>query len=393
MMGLFLNMDASKDSKRKIQIGIAGDISDSYLGLGIYALQYLDSSRFAIDFHNISEEEARNRMAAGELSAYVCIPDGFIDSLISGENKPITYVTSNGQMGVGSLIINELIDVVSNFITESQNGIYGMQRFMLQHALEADFEAATNELNLRYIEFILNRTSVYGFETIGISNDLSLTGYYLCGILILFFLLWGINCSTLFSKKDIALSRLLASKGQGAFLQVLGEYLAYLLLMLFSLLCITVILILAVNIVGFPVPEWENAGSAKILLFVLAQIPVIAVISAFQFFLYELIDNIVSAVILQFLCAICLGYLSGCFYPVNFFPDSMQKLAVMLPTGAALSYADKSLLAKPAIGEAVLLILYFTVFITLSVMTRRQRLKGAFKNEKKKNFPVVSPAE
>lgn len=379
VMGLFLNIDASKDSKKKVQIGLVGDISDSYLGLGIYALEHFDSSRFTIDFHDLSEEEARKQLESGTLNAYVRIPDGFIDSIVNGENKPITYVTGNGQMEIGSLIINELVETISSLITESQNAIYGMQKFMRDNGLETGLWKATDELNRQYIDFILNRTGIFRLEAVGISNDLSLAGYYFCAIFILFFLLWGINCSTLFSGRDIALSKLLASKGQGAFSQVLSEYLAYLLFTLFGLLCVSAVLILAINVFGFFVPEWEMSGLEAILLFMIKQIPVAAVISALQFFLYEIIDNIISAVILQFLCAICLGYISGCFYPIDFFPEGIQKLAAVLPTGAALSYLDKTLLNRSAIYEMLLLLLYLSLFISLSIMARNHQLKGEYK--------------
>lgn len=379
VLGLFLETDASKENKQKMQIGVVGDISDSYLGFGIYALQHLDSSRFAIDFHNMSEEEARSRMESGELSAYVRIPDGFVDSVVNGENKPLTYVVSNGQTGVGAVIMNELVDTISGLITESQNAIYGMQKFMLDNETEADFWEATDELNIRYIDFILNRTDLYRLETVGISKDLSMAGYYLCGVLILFFLLWGISGCTLFAQKDKSLSKLLASKGRGADVQVFGEYLAYLLLMLLSLVGVAAVLVLAVCLTGFTVPEWEKAKLSESVIFILKQIPVALAISAFQFFLYELSDGIVGVVILQFLSAVCLGYLSGCLYPLNFFPESIQRLAAVLPTGAALSYADKTLLKRHAAGETILLLLYFTIFIGLSVLIRNRRLKGGDK--------------
>ena len=54
---LLFHIDSSEDSKQKIQIGIVGDVTDSYLELGIYALQNMDDTRYTVDFYTLTEEE------------------------------------------------------------------------------------------------------------------------------------------------------------------------------------------------------------------------------------------------------------------------------------------------------------------------------------------------
>ena len=75
----------SEDERKKVEVGICGDLSDSYLGIGVLAVQQLDSSRFAINFHTLEEAEAREMLLDGKLTAYLVIPDGFVDSVVSGE--------------------------------------------------------------------------------------------------------------------------------------------------------------------------------------------------------------------------------------------------------------------------------------------------------------------
>ena len=53
--GGMLQSDSSSEKKQKVQVGLVGDISGSYLGFGITALQHLDSSRFAIEFIEMEE--------------------------------------------------------------------------------------------------------------------------------------------------------------------------------------------------------------------------------------------------------------------------------------------------------------------------------------------------
>ncbi|SHO48594.1 ABC transporter permease [Anaerocolumna xylanovorans] len=371
---LLLETDASGEEKQKVEIGLVGDLSDSYLGFGIYAIKNMDSSRFAVEFQPMTEKEAIAGLNAGELSAYVSIPDGFMDSIAWGENKQITYVTSSGSVGLGTIIMNELAETISSLLTESQNAIYGMRKFVKENNMQDRLGKATDDMNLRYINFILNRASLYELKIIGVSNQLSMMGYYVCSIILFFLLLWGINGASLLIRKDAALPRLLAARGQGAACQVFGEYLAYLALMLASLFCIAVILEIGMKMTGFQIPEWKGKEGAVLLYFIIRIVPVAAMLSAFQLWLYETVSGMVSGILLQFLCSVCLGYLSGCFYPLYFFPESIEKLAGVLPTGVALKYMDSCLISQTALGKLAVILLYLTFFLLLAVLVRKRKI-------------------
>lgn len=375
LAGLMLEADASGEKKQKVEIGLVGDLSDSYLGFGIYAIKNMDSSRFAVEFRTMTQKEAAAELSAGELSAYVWIPDGFMDSIARGENKQITYVTSSGSVGLGTIIMNELAETISTLLTESENAIYGMRKFVKENGMQDRLGKATDDMNLRYINFLLNRTKLYELKVIGVSNQLSMIGYYVCSIVLFFLLLWGINGAALLIRKDAALPRLLAARGQGAACQVLGEYLAYLALMLASLFGIAVILQIGMKITGFQIPEWNGKEGAVLLHFMIRIIPVAAMLSAFQLWLYETVSGMVSGILLQFLCSLCLGYLSGCFYPLYFFPESIGKLARVLPTGIALKYMDSCLISQAALGKLAAILLYLNFFLLLAILVRKRKIE------------------
>lgn len=372
---LLFHIDSSEDSKQKIQIGIVGDVTDSYLELGIYALQNMDDTRYTVDFYTLTEEEARKKLENGELTAYIRIPEGFVESVMVAENKTITYVTASSAVNFGSILMQELVDVVSNLLVESQNGIYGMQEFANKYGLPEDvFWDATMDMNKRYLEYILYRGNLYDIEVVGVSNQLSMTGYYVCGIVLLLFLLWGINGSTLLIKKDFALTKMLASKGQSVTSQVLGEYLAYLGLMAVSLMSMISILLLGIQKSGVVIPEWIQYGESGMYRFLVSVLPVLIMIGAMQFLMYELTSEFVSGVLLQFVVGIALAYLSGCLYPISFFPDSIQLLADILPTGMALRYMNQIMLAETAVMQGIGVILYSIAFLVLAIFVRRKRM-------------------
>ena len=97
-----LSAGRQDDNRQKIVLGIVGDTRDSYLGFGIYALEHLDSSRFTISFSELTEEEAAIQLESGKISGYIRIPDGFLDSIVSGRNMPVTFVRGGAQSGIGT---------------------------------------------------------------------------------------------------------------------------------------------------------------------------------------------------------------------------------------------------------------------------------------------------
>lgn len=103
--------------------------------------------------------------------------------------------------------------------------------------------------------------------------------------------------------------------------------------------------------------------------------PVTAMFAALQFLLYELVTCVVSGLLLQFVCGIGMGYLSGFFYPAAFFPDAIKRIGSILPTGVALQYVDSSVAEEGALTGGFGVLLYLAVFLALSVLVRKCRIQ------------------
>lgn len=375
--GLMLKLDAESDSKQKVRIGVVGDLTDSYLSVGMFALQNLDSAQLVIEFVELSQEEAQEQLKAGGLSAYIRIPDGFIDSVMYGENLPIEYIATSGDRGPASMIMNEMANVISDLITESQSVIYAMQGFARDRDLRDGLSEKNEALNMSFFDYLFNRSDLFRLEVLGVSGKVSMIGYCILGLIIVFFFLWGINSASLFCKRDMALPRLLTSRGVGTVKQVTAEYISYLTLMFLCVMAVFVILGIISQLTDFRLPEWKKGGMESVMGLAFDLLPVIMMIAAFQLFLYEAVPVIVNNVLLQFLCAVGLGYLSGCIYPLYFFPEEIQKIAPFLPGGAALSYALSQLRGQIDVLPLCILSGYLFLFYILTVLVRKRRLEGS----------------
>ena len=370
-----LKADENKEDKQKLAIGIVGDTEDTFLGIGISALEKFDTSRFAIEFVELDEDKAKSSLQRGEISAYAVIPDDFVNSLVYGEIKKIKYYTNDDSAGISAVFEKEVTKVISDMLIQSQKGIYGLDKAMEDNGAGYKAGEKMNELCLEYIELIINRTSMGKNEFIGVSDNVSMPGYFLCSVSTLFIFLFGIACVSLYVKRDISLNRILFAKGQGGYRQVICEYFAYFLLV-YIVVAVTSICVAVFGGLKPVIPELEYMDFFQVLLLIARLIPVIAMISALHFLLFEISRDIVSGVLIQFVVSVSLTYISGCFYPIYFFPEVVQKISLFLPGGISRSYLAGCIANKPMNTGFVLVLLYFIMFLGVTILVRNRRIKG-----------------
>jgi len=371
-LGSFVAADAESEERQKLVIGIVGSGEDNLLGLGISAVKSMDTSRFSLELAEVSEQEAKTLLGAGKLHAYAVIPEGFIEDAFNGIVGKIDYITNPGASGVAQVFQAEILEMISSVLIESQKGMYGMQN-MLREQNAANYSAHANLLLSRYFSLILNRASVMDVEEKGVSDGLSFSGYLLCGIFTALLMFCGIGALPLLCEKNISFLGSMRSKGIGSTVQTVGEYLAYFLLFFLNcaLIC-TVFSIGGKEVFGF-VPELAGKNiNMLILLFKL--FPPLLAISALQFFLYRITDSVVGSMLLQFAAAAGLSYISGCFYPISFFPDAVRATASFTPSGMAREYISSLLSGKDGAILGICLVLYAVLLVLGAALLRERRI-------------------
>ena len=365
--------DFESISRQKVSVAIVGDTSDDYLGIGIYAVEHMDSTRFTVNFIECPEDEARQLLEEEKIEAYLLVPEGFLDSVATAENIPVTLVLAGHEGGIGVELVRELAEMISRILTSSQTNIYAMQDTEVIHGRDPYYYDDVASINLQYFDLILSREEMYNKETVEAVRTLSRLEYYLCSAVVLFLLLWGLNGTLLLTKSDMALPKLLQTRRLGAAWQVTLEWIAYSLLLLLTLSII----------IGGAAFGLQKAGVSFALpgptdgtmSFLLAILPIVFSTAMLQYFLCQLSDSPIVSLLLILLTSLILGYLSGCFYFLSYFPEEIQNLAIYLPTGMQLALLQNSILEKSQVFALKGLALYTALLWLASVLLRRFRLK------------------
>jgi hypothetical protein len=369
--------DDSRDENEPLKIGIVGDIDDKFFSVGLSAMKHLDSSRFAVELLELTEDEAVRLVNEGEISGYAIIPEGFVASVMTGENKQITLVTTNASEDIMTRLVREFMEEISGYLCETQNSIYGMQQYLIDIGRQDLINGSINDINVFYVNLVMKRDTL--FEPVKIVNEgnaVSSNAGYICGLMIFLVMMFGITYSPVYTRRDTSLNSVLRLKSVGIPFQILAEYLSYLCVMLLCLLPLIAATVYGIYRAGVDVPEWRMGFFADYRYFILGFIPVIAMFAAAQYMLFLAADNFIAGISLQFMSAIVLAYLGGCLYPLSFFPEIIRKTAGLQPAGLSYGYLADILLVNDTGRHLTMMLAYLFAFLAASAFILNRRVKN-----------------
>lgn len=359
--GAVQELDEDSGKTTKFRVGVVGTAGDMYLQLGFKALQSLDSSRFAVELVEMDEQEAELAMRKGKLSAFIVIPDGFLDAALRGEIIPVKFVCSTASLNLVTLLKDELTQVIETLLLESQKGTYGAWGAMEENGLDGN--QLINDISIEYAEFVFDRSNMYRASRIMAFDGLGLDGYLISGFCVMLFMLICLTFAPAMIRRDHALSRMLSAYRRPVFFQVVCDFAAYFL----GLICVIgIALLVAVSL------SWCNVTCQVIL----RGLAVVFCLAAMSFLMYEIASDLISGVLLQFFMILALCFVSGCLYPITFFPDNLQKLAGFLPTGLARVQVANSMLGISSRVVMIALLGYGCFFFAGSMLVRKLKVAG-----------------
>ena len=361
------------------KVGITGDTDNEMLQLAIVAFQSFDESRFSVEFVEMEKTAADTALYTGEISAYLELPEDFVEKAMRGEIEPMYYVTTAGSNNIVHMFKNEITALVTDVVVSSQQGSFGLQEALDDNDVAGSHGEMVNALAIEYVNLVLKRTEAITVDELGISEGMRTGEYYLCGMTLLFLMLLGLPYVAVYARQDRALNVLLLSRGVSGMRQLWDEWLSHFL----SLLCLAAVVFVPVLAFSATVDNatLQMLSTDEWLHYILCFIPVLVMVSTFNLFIFEIGGNVVSSALLHFFSVLCMCYASGCFYPVYTFPKVIQTVEQFLPTGVAreaLSIAlSEGATYKPLLGVAVYVLLFFGGAWLVRFIKLRRREGGA----------------
>lgn len=337
---------------QKVQIGVVGTQGDDLLQMAVDAVAAMDSSNLSLIFIQMSEQQAKTLLETGELSAYLVIPEGFLDDALGGTITPIRFVSIPGSENIFSIVKDELTNVVAQMLLLSEQGSFGLELALTEYGHSDISGEAMNRLALEYAGKIIHRDEVYRVEEIGVWQGVSFQDNLLCGLYTLFVFLMPLPFAAIFVRDRWDVEWVLKSQGIGVFKQVICQFVPYYIAMV--ILCVPTFYLLG--------------GSVRYLIFG------VLCVAAFSYLIYSIASDLISGVMLQLTLSLGLCFVCGCMYPVHFFPASIQNLSAWLPAGLVRTCMTGAFFYGSAGNSGWILLTYSAGIFLLTLLVRKLRM-------------------
>lgn len=301
-----------------IKLGIAGGEEEDELTRKLVSAVTLaaDVSDYC-SFEALSEEEGRAALERGELTALLLLPEGFVDSVLTGENLPVTLLT-DGRLPLESWLIGRLGESVSRMLAAAQAGIYTVidayDGAELAHPERMDM---IMEVNLAYMGWVTSRAELYATVRLSLSGgSLPVIEHYLFSAMAYLPLLCAALLWPAFGGKDLlGWHRRLKSVGIPPAAGAVGSIFASVLVLLPLLL--------------LPLGLWGGLGLATVGAALLTAVTA----AAFCACCCSLTSSAGGAALVSFLIGTLMLLLTGGILPGALLPEGLSLLGQWMPLG------------------------------------------------------------
>lgn len=159
-------------------------------------------------------EEARSALAAGELSAAVVLPDGFLTGILTGENPPPTLLIAEARP-VEGLLARFLGEAAVSMLSDAQAGIYAViDAYDAVHPAAPERGQMILDINFRYLQAATSRSQLFRKEPVALTEGMALGDHYaLCVLCCLGMLAVSLFQPLFDPARDLSFRRYLRSAG------------------------------------------------------------------------------------------------------------------------------------------------------------------------------------
>ena len=326
-MLLFYSEDLiySKKSFASVHIALYMPNDNSYNQLAINFATNMDSIKETANIVPVdSIEEGKNKVKNGEVTAFIIIPENFINGLYTGDNPQIEIIFGPN-VSLEEHLVNDMIVLASNLLGTAQSSFQAYYSSIEKVIDDKDTRyKISTDLDSRNLTYVASRLQLFDVKTINSSSSHNLRETLTASFILIILTLMCFQITSFYKSYNKAFILRQKKEGTGAlrlFLSraICGTFLLYMVyLLIFTLL-----------LIGKTGPD---------PLSLLTMIPVAAFSAVFTLSFSMLLssEHLINGTI--FIITILVIYLAGGLIPVLLMPKFLQGAVVYNPVTYLLKY-------------------------------------------------------
>ena len=353
-------------SGEKMTVGVIMEDDSKMASTVVDALLGMKEVTDNLDIIFTSKEDAINKLKEGKIIAALHIPENTAEHIMDGTNTPMTVIFPENS-GYEAIIIKELADSAGTMLSSVQAGIYSIYDFYDDKDQSDEIDAALLRMNLKYINLAATSGRMFENTTVTATGSIPIMTYYICGGLVLFTLLFGINCYNSRLQLSSFSSKRLSLNNTPVLCQGLSTFISTYLGQLAAIAIVATPSVFILKMFNLSLTKSGIAG----LIFT---IPIfILMSSAFVYLISSITDHVTGQIMITFFTTIIMCFISGCFIPTIMLPDIIQIIDKFLPTHYMIEFCSKFLSGTFDLLNMIICIGYAIVLFVIGLIITLQR--------------------
>lgn len=330
------------DGDSRLKVGYTAK-EDQITALALAYIQGMESVKSLCSLEPVSEQEGRQLLQDGELSALIVLPNDVINEILSGSNTPATlylppkpdHAVSGGLGAVRSMLFEEFASAAVGMLGTAQAEIYASGAILWELSSEygseifADgfLQSVYDDVNRFNLQTAANREKLFHKRVLSVTENDSYAVYYGSALLTVYVLFAGLFLGKYCKRSSLQQAMADRRLGVGYAAQLAARCLAGSVLMIF-----TALLPFLVLFVMELLPQTDSLltvwitwqGSVSLLL-------ITGFMTVYFMMIYQIVEKRESALVVTGIAAVLQSYLSGCLIPSVFLPKAAGSIGRLLP--------------------------------------------------------------
>ena len=342
----------------RVTIGVVLPEEDRIARQLVRMLGTYDSVRSVCEFSFMDSSEAEKQLRDGEIFGIMNVPEGLVQGIINGTNIPVTITLPQGN-ALENRVFKELTSAGARTLGSAQAGIYAGDQLLLNYDLAGGISQLEADLNRIYMAYSLPRADLFEHVKVSATGDVDTLEFYGISAFVLYLLLAAIPVSGYLAPESRVMSQQLSLAGIGPWMATAARLAG-----------------LGALLLAAALPAALGALKFGVLEFSWLMLPALAAVclaaAALVLFCYEAAGTLMGGVMLLFLGAGLLLFLSGGFLPLVFLPAQVRSLAPFLPTTTLMNGAKMIVTGAYGLAGWLQLAVMTAAFYSLTVGVRRR---------------------
>ncbi|WP_320977090.1 ABC transporter permease, partial [Enterocloster asparagiformis] len=342
----------------RVTIGVVLPEEDRFARQLVRMLGTYDSVRSVCEFSFMDSSEAEKQLRDGEIFGIMNVPEGLVQGIMDGTNIPVTITLPQGN-ALENRVFKELTSAGARTLGSAQAGIYAGDQLLLNYDLAGGIGQLEADLNRIYMAYSLPRADLFEHVKVSATGDVDTLEFYGISAFVLYLLLAAIPVSGYLAPESRVMSQKLSLAGIGPWMATAARLAG-----------------LGALLLAAALPAALGALKFGVLEFSWLMLPALAAVclaaAALVLFCYEAAGTLMGGVMLLFLGAVLLLFLSGGFLPLVFLPVQIRSLAPFLPTTTLMNGAKMIVTGAYGLAGWMQLGVMTAAFYSLTVGVRRR---------------------